>query len=364
MKLLVHVPDIIQNEGRPIVPLLRPFYDLPPLDKTFPWSQGSVFANYINNAENYFELAPANQADIVIFPFDWCWVRGFSWRERDDQEAKRRFIELYRSVEGSGKSISAFFSGDRSCEKIPLDNATLFRQSAYKSRAESKSCFAFPAFVEDFVASYLSNEPVLREKSPVPVVSFCGLANPPNITSHIKSVVYLIDTLIRLGHTDVVPAKGENLRSRILRTVTDSSLVKSSFIVRDQNLFIGADDTNSKVKLREEFIGNVLESDYVLCCRGSGNYSYRLYETLSLGRIPIIIDTDIALPFDDLIDWKQHAIWVSERDIDLLPEIVAEFHERITPAQFKELQEENRRLWQTWLSPEGFFGNFFRFFQS
>ena len=37
---------------------------------------------------------------------------------------------------------------------------------------------------------------------------------------------------------------------------------------------------------------------YGLCVRGFGNFSFRLGETLMMGRIPILIDTECILPFD------------------------------------------------------------------
>jgi hypothetical protein len=35
---------------------------------------------------------------------------------------------------------------------------------------------------------------------------------------------------------------------------------------------------------------------YVFCPRGTENYSYRVYEALSFGRIPVLLDTDVVLP--------------------------------------------------------------------
>ncbi|MCF7834544.1 hypothetical protein K9M48_00615 [Candidatus Gracilibacteria bacterium] len=38
--------------------------------------------------------------------------------------------------------------------------------------------------------------------------------------------------------------------------------------------------------------------------RGFGNYSFRMYEAMSLGRILIYIDTGANLPFIDEINYK------------------------------------------------------------
>ena len=112
-----------------------------------------------------------------------------------------------------------------------------------------------------------------------------------------------------------------------------------------------------------EFLQNLLESDYILCARGNGNYSFRLYEALACGRIPLFIDTDCVLPFDFAIDWKRFGVWVDQVDDPHLRSVadrVAEFHASISGEEFEELQVACRRLWEEWLSPEAFFANFHR----
>ncbi len=111
---------------------------------------------------------------------------------------------------------------------------------------------------------------------------------------------------------------------------------------------------------RLEFLQNVVESDYVLCARGFGNYSHRLYEALACGRIPLFIDTDCVLPFDFAIDWKRFCVWVDQTDLRSVADRVAEFHASISGEEFEELQVACRRLWEEWLSPEAFFANFYR----
>ena len=65
-----------------------------------------------------------------------------------------------------------------------------------------------------------------------------------------------------------------------------------------------------------EFYENMVSSDYIVCVRGGGNFSVRLYETLAMGRIPIFINTDCLLPLNKSIDWKKHVVWIEREDID------------------------------------------------
>jgi hypothetical protein len=106
---------------------------------------------------------------------------------------------------------------------------------------------------------------------------------------------------------------------------------------------------------KREYFDNIVNSDYVVCGRGNGNFSYRLYETLALGRIPIFIDTDAALPLQDRIDWKKYCVWIDESQLSAIDRIVADFHNGLSDKQFEQLQRDCRRLWEEYLRPEGYF---------
>ena len=43
---------------------------------------------------------------------------------------------------------------------------------------------------------------------------------------------------------------------------------------------------------------------FVICNRGAGNFCMRLYQTLAFGRIPLLLNTDMVLPFEDIIDYN------------------------------------------------------------
>jgi len=146
-----------------------------------------------------------------------------------------------------------------------------------------------------------------------------------------------------------------------------SRAVESNFVFRDAwfdgALEGGRVDRSRLLSSRRQFVENLFGSDYVLCTRGGGNYSIRFYEALSAGRIPVFVNTDCVLPFGEWIDWKQHCVWVERGDIARAAERVAEFHEALSPGEFKERQRACRRLWEEWLSPGGFFKNLRRYFE-
>ncbi len=74
------------------------------------------------------------------------------------------------------KEIVIFVGGDLD-EDIPVDNAFIFHTSLYQSHRKERT-FAMPALIDDLVEKYLCSQLPLRQKSPRPIVGFCGYAPP------------------------------------------------------------------------------------------------------------------------------------------------------------------------------------------
>src|SRR5262249_49503141 len=135
--------------------------------------------------------------------------------------------------------------------------------------------------------------------------------------------------------------KTHAVRGRALSVLESSKLVDTRFIIR--NDFLGPTVINQKSdnatmarKIRQDYVHNIVDTDYTLCARGMGNYSIRLFETLACGRIPIFIDTDCPLPYEFLVHWKNYVVWVDERDIGRIDQVVAEYHASLSPVEFVE----------------------------
>jgi hypothetical protein len=103
---------------------------------------------------------------------------------------------------------------------------------------------------------------------------------------------------------------------------------------------------------RSEFLENMRSSLFIVCVRGAGNFSYRLYETLMMGRIPILVHTDGMYPATErlmrvcvCVDWS--AIGTGR-----LVEAVRAFHEAHYGA-LDEAQRACRALWVQCYSGRG-----------
>jgi hypothetical protein len=87
------------------------------------------------------------------------------------------------------------------------------------------------------------------------------------------------------------------------------------------------------------FIDTILDAKFSLCPRGNGAGSYRLQESLALGRAPVII-SDSWVPVAGL-DWNQFAVFVSEDSLQSLPAILRE-HE----PSWKEMGDLARQIYE------------------
>ena len=94
-----------------------------------------------------------------------------------------------------------------------------------------------------------------------------------------------------------------------------SNDIKTEFIRRSRYKGGTTNKEDLSKRLKKEFFKNMNNTDYTLCVRGTGNFSARMYETLALGRIPIFVNTDCILPFNNKIDWDKHVVWVEYNEI-------------------------------------------------
>ncbi|MEO6731801.1 MAG: exostosin family protein [Ferruginibacter sp.] len=138
-----------------------------------------------------------------------------------------------------------------------------------------------------------------------------------------------------------IGARNHPLRNEILSMNHPAdSFIKDTFGINAWDL-----NEADKVKFEQDFIDVINESSFVLCPRGIGPCSYRLFETMQLGRVPVII-SDEWVPIPN-IDWDRFTITVPESKIALIPQIL---NERKNEAL--EMGRLARKYWEECFSPE------------
>ena len=263
-----------------------------------PDNRKPVFKNLLKCAKEHIELTSIEDCDLVLLPFKY----GHADATQYIEEAK-----------SAGKKIMVIFNDDSSEELSLGDECIILRTSFYKS-TKKKNEYAIPPFCADFFHSNSS-----QFKSEKPSISFCG------------------------GVTHRARMEG-------LKLLHESDLIDTNFIIRNGFWAPGV----SKEVAIKEFNSNMRNSLYGFCCRGAGNFSFRFGEVLSHGRIPILLDTDCVLPYEDIIDWNEHSLIIPESDINNIVERIIEYHENLTTGEVLTMQIKNRNVWKEYFTPLGF----------
>lgn len=93
------------------------------------------------------------------------------------------------------------------------------------------------------------------------------------------------------------------------------------------------------------YADEILESKFVLCPRGKGTSSFRLFETMALGRVPVILSDQWVAPRGP--DWASFSLRVRERDAGRVPEIIEAAEPR-----WEQMAAAARAAWEEWFAPD------------
>jgi len=189
-----------------------------------------------------------------------------------------------------------------------------------------------------------------------PSIAFCGQGATRPGAGVVQAVARIGRATVNRVRPAVVapPVRSPvTLRARALRALRASPAVDDRFVIRDRYR-AGAADEAERTRTQQEFDANLRSATYALCVRGTGNFSARFYEALSAGRVPLFVDTDCTLPFEDDIDWSARMVRVDRRDVGTVAERLVAAHPDVVgdPARSPDAL---RALWEDRLSEQGFY---------
>jgi hypothetical protein len=338
----------------PHVPFLSPWWGAPREDASS-LHRGQFDAWAADRTHRYVLVERPEDADIFVLAISWKHTRA---NEQARAFAQSELADAHRL----GKRIVIFFDSDHDEPMNWPAHAIVFRFSLYSDTRQPNE-FAIPTFSQDFLEQNFGGRLQLRPKNAVPSVGFCGYA-PPLGCSLSKNT--LREVARYLGFRAGLFRKRRELiahaaRVQAIRHLRRTPGVDGRFILRDQFAFNrwgvlqpgGTPETAARQ--RREFIENLDTCDYALSVRGLANCSIRFYEAISLGRIPLFINTQCVLPYDKWVDWRSACLWVEDSDLPRLGRIVAGSHAALTPEAFAEKQKQCRALFEKWIRPKGFF---------
>jgi len=257
----------------------------------------SRFNNIVTDNLSYTFVNSIEVCDFVVLPFKW---RGM--------DNKTNLI--LNECKKHGKKILVFYNDDDSTP-ISVDGY-VFRTSLFGSIKNFNELGLPPFFDDEFKNDYILPEDIKLN------VGFCGF-----------------------DHYE---------RRECLNILKSNSEIDTDFIIRQS---FWAKEINEKIAI-SEFNDNMSRNLFGFTSRGSGNFSYRFYQILSMGRIPVLLDTDCVLPYENIIDYKKHSLIIDSLDIGNIDNILLEYYNNKNKEDLYKTQIDNRKLYEEFLSPNGF----------
>jgi len=133
----------------------------------------------------------------------------------------------------------------------------------------------------------------------------------------------------------------DSYESNLTRFYMQKELSKyNDFVIMEHRL------RNFDIALFEDLTSR---SVFTLCPRGYGRTSFRLYEAMNMGSIPIYIYDELFLPYLDELNWEDFSILCHVDDIKDLPDIINNH----TEDEIRKKQEIIKNIYDEYFSMEG-----------
>ncbi len=292
-----------------------------------------------NNFKNLVEFVKnSSDFDYLMLPHDYFHI----------YKNKKYIKQINDIVSRYQKKVIVFAYGNKT-SKIDIDNSIVLRTSQYKSLKKDHEIIV-PPFVEDLGLKFGFNNKEL-DLSQKPIIGFLGSTSCSSLSHWIR---YVLGTLtqfvlikIKKLHSDAI-YHGLHFRRKIISLLRSSSSVVVSLFVKNKYI-------TDKKNLKEDYVSVIKDSNLILAVRGVGNYSSKFFEILSLGKIPLFVDTDICLPLENEIDYDDFILKIDYKELDKLPEIVEKFWRTSTKESLLEMQTKARQAFKYRLSTHAFY---------
>lgn len=283
--------------------------------------------------ENYQIIDDVENADVVIVPV----AINYFFKEKKQAELNL-FIDKALAL---NKKVWVYSAGDFGITF--RKDVTVFRLGGFKSKL-SKNEQIMPVFVSDPYTYVLNTEWFTLNKTEKPTIGFVGNANGSFSKKIKENLIFLKLNFKRQFDKSIGDYQSffssSSVRHTVLKNLEKSSSIICNFIYRDS--YRGGAQTENQIKKSTvEFFQNIENNLYTVCIRGAGNFSVRLYETLMMGRIPVIIQSDAKLPLEKAVNWEKHAVFVYQNNI--IEELI-KFHDKFSNEEIIEIQKNNRDL--------------------
>jgi len=342
----VYVGEILPDV--PYIPLLYPNLGLQTYGNYLYYD---VFKHLSKPEHRVIDLVEdVKQADLILVPHSVGKLRN-----------RNLYLSKYvEQANDAAKPLIVFAYGD-SAEAVQMPAQAVFRTSVYRASKEERE-IVMPPYTEDLGTD--KGFIIRRKTNTKATVGFCGWAGFPtakqSIKAHVKDVAMRCVDMVDSTRVAGARCNGVLLRKKCLNCLQECNGLTPNFVVRNTfSRHMGTIELDPEVA-RKEYVSNMQQSDLALAVRGDGNFSVRFFEAISLGRIPLHVDSDDVFPLEDVIPYRDFVLSVPVCEVSGLCNRVQAYWNGLTPQQFKEQQLQARGAFVDYLRIDRFFSYMFQ----
>ena len=107
-------------------------------------------------------------------------------------------------------------------------------------------------------------------------------------------------------------------------------------------------ENTMSVNCVEDFINASLKSKFVLCPRGYGLSSFRLYEAMQLDAVPVYISDHFWKPFTYELNWDEFCVTIKEEQIPDIHSIL----QSISDEQYESMKQKIKEVYNNYFTME------------
>ncbi len=331
LKLFTDISVLTEQNRRLVFPLLFDLY-------------------YTNNTflSNYYKIVTdVNDCDIAVIPLEYTY-------------ALKHYKSIVKNITGKSKQVNKsiwVYSGGDFGYTIQDENSYNFRLGGFNSKL-NKRTIIMPSFIIDPYEGVIQKNNIPVAKKTYPEIGFVGHAKGGFSKFNKELLSFLKINLKRFFLREIKDYQAFYpsgvKRAKYLNMLNKEKRLTTNFILRSAYR-AGVKTKEERDQTTAAFYQNIYDNAYTFCMRGAGNFSVRFYETLAVGRVPILIDTDCKLPLSHKIEWNKHCLIIKENNKEDIVEQILKFHEIFNEDAFLKLQESNRNIWKDYLRRDVFF---------
>ena len=183
---------------------------------------------------------------------------------------------------------------------------------------------------------------------------YIHLLHPTDIWFTCSSTIEQPDNVIAVPFTcNVVGDMDNNDRDRLFfyRGSRTTHPLREQLIEQfpDNCLDTGVHWAYNEEDLKDQYKEDMSKTKFAVCPRGYGIGSFRLFEALASGCVPIILADGYKKPLEDILDWDEFSITLPESEYRRVEEVAKENEHR-----FEEMQKDAKDAFINYLDIANF----------